>query len=266
MMIMKIPAEARTQRYWEHLVDVLVIMVVSDFKIRYKGSVLGFAWALITPLLFVLAFGFVFKTTLDVNIHRYSAFTLIGMMAYTWFQSSMLQGATSITANSSLVRRPGFPVAVLPVVSVSTNLVHFLIVIPVLSVLLAIFGHAPTFDLALLPVLLALQFLLTLGLAYMAAAVNVFFRDTGHILDVVLRVLFFLTPIFYEASRVPEKYQALYRTNPLVPLIEAYRDVFFGRSIADQQGLMMVAIESIVMVTVGHLVFRAMRFRFAEEV
>jgi len=247
-------------------VDVLVIMVVRDFKIRYQGSVLGFAWALITPLMFVVVFGFVFKTILDVDIRRYSAFTLIGMMAYTWFQMSLIQGATALTANSELVRRPGFPVAVLPAVSVSTNLIHFLIVIPMLAGFLALYGHAPTFQLALLPMLLALQFLLTLGLAYIFAAVNVFFRDAAHILDVVLRLMFFLTPIFYEASSVPAEYQALYRSNPLVPLIEAYRDVFFGRNIVDQQGLVMVAIESIVLVTAGYLAFRAISSRFAEEV
>lgn len=260
----------RSRAFWgrhrlNYLWDLLHELVVRDMKLLYKRSALGIAWTLISPLLQLAVFAFVFQSVLPVKIPRYSSFAFSGLLIWNWFQTSLFQATSLITSNRPLIRQPGFPTAILPVVTVMTGLIHFLLALPVLIIFLAIDGVEPKLVLLALPIVMALQFLLTVSFAYPLAALNVTFRDTQHTLGVVLNLLFYLSPVFYDLSSVPQKYQAFYHLNPLVTLIEAYRAVMISGAQPRWGALLALGGITAVLLPVGHQIFRRQSDRFVEE-
>ena len=248
-----------------YLMDLVRALVARDIKIRYEGTVLGFTWMLAKPFLFVGVFFFVFEVILSLDTPRFTSFTLTGMLVYTWFQSSLVGAASIVFWNRDLVRRPQFRVSVLPLIPVVSSLVHFLLSLPILIVILLLGGSEPTVALLVLPLVLLIQFVLTMGLAYLAAAASVLFRDIGHLLEVVLAAFFFVTPIFYEVSRVPAEFQTVYRLNPLVSLLESYRNPLLYGLTPDWASLTVVAVAAIVLAMTGYWLFERASPRFAEE-
>ncbi|MFL6623158.1 MAG: ABC transporter permease [Sulfurifustaceae bacterium] len=248
-----------------YMKDLLRELVVRDMKIRYEGTALGFAWMLAKPLLFVGVFFFVFQVVLALDTPRFTSFSFIGILVYTWFQSALGDASFVAFSNRELVRRPQFRVAVLPLVAVMTNMVHFLLSLPVLTVVLLLGGSEPSVALLALPLVVLIQFLLTAGLAYLTAAASVLFRDIGHLLNVVLTAFFFVCPIFYGADRVPAEFQAIYRLNPLVALLESYRNPLLHGLPPDWGSLMTVAAVAVLLAAVGYTVFERARHRFVEE-
>ena len=206
-------------------VDLLRELVARDIKVRYKRSFLGIAWTLLNPLAQMLVLSFVFTQVLPLNIPDYPAFVFTGLLAFTWFQASVLSASASVLDHGTLIRQPGFPVAILPAVPIATHLVHFLLALIVLLPFLALTGHQLTPALLLLPVLIAIQFVLSLGLGYLTAPLQVVLRDTQHTLGVIMMLGFYLTPVFYDLKAVPSEYLRLYYCNPMVTLIDAYRDI-----------------------------------------
>jgi lipopolysaccharide transport system permease protein len=151
-------------------------------------------------LLVVLYF---FGAFLKVDIPNFPASLFTGLLVYGWFQTSLNFATGAIVGSRELVKRPGVPVAALPVVSVASNLVHFLLSLPILVTLLIIDKVQFTGVVLCLPLLIVLEFVLILGLAYPVAAINVWFRDTQPVLRIDLQLLFYLTPVFYETKSVP---------------------------------------------------------------
>ncbi|NEQ25988.1 MAG: ABC transporter permease, partial [Microcoleus sp. SIO2G3] len=171
-----------------------------------------------------------------------------------------------ITGNRPLIHQPKIPIAILPVVTVTTSLIHFLLALPVLLVFLAIEGVHLTPTVLLLPILLTLQFVLTVSFAYPLAALNVTFRDTQHTLGVLLQLMFYMLPIFYDLSQVPDRFRSLYAINPIVPLLEAYRDILLRGEIPDGRTLLGLAIVAIVLLPIGYRIFKRQSHRFVEEI
>jgi lipopolysaccharide transport system permease protein len=246
--------------------DLLRELVARDLKLRYKRSVLGIAWSLVTPLSQILIFSFLFNRVLPLNIPNYTAFVFCGVLAWSWFQNSLYAAAGSIVDNRSLVRRPGFPVAVLPAVTVGTNMIQYLLALPVLLVTLLVLGGALGVTALALPLLLGLQFLLTLGLAFLIAAAHVSFRDTQHLLSIGLVLLFYMTPVFYRADLVPPEYQLIYMLNPMAHLLSAYRAILIEGVWPNVLPLAIIALVASVLLLMGYSFFRAASDRFVEEV
>lgn len=245
--------------------DLLRELVTRDLKLRYKRSVLGMAWAVITPLAQIVIFTFLFSRVMPLNIPNYTQFVFCGVLAWSWFQSSMFLAAVSIVDNRDLVRRPGFPVAVLPVVTVATNLVQYLLALPVLIIFLLRDGGGLHPTILALPLVLLVQFILTLGLSYIVAAAYVAFRDIQHILNVGLTLMFYLTPVFYTLDTVPEQYRGVYMLNPMAVLLQSYRDVIVVGVLPSLLPLALVAAASAVLLAVGYSFFRRASDRFVEE-
>ena len=171
-------------RRLRHACDLVRALVGRELKLRYKRSLLGLLWSLVTPLLQVVAFSFLFRAVLPLNVPHYPAFVLCGVLGWTWFQSSLFLASAAVVDNRELIRRPGFPTAVLPAVTVGTHLVHYLLALPVLLVFVLVDGGRFGPALLLLPLVVAVQYVLTLGLAYPIAACHVTFRDTQHLVGV----------------------------------------------------------------------------------
>ncbi|NBD17301.1 MAG: ABC transporter permease [Cyanobacteria bacterium] len=256
------------QQQWQlpYLWDLLRSLVDRNLKLMYKRSTLGIAWTLINPLLQLAVFVFVFQIILNINIPQYASYVFCGLLVWTWFQSSLFEATGVIINNQPLIRQPRFPVVILPIVVVSTGLIHFLLALPVLIIFLLIDGVQLTPWALLLPLLNLVQFLLTISIAYFLAALNVTFRDTQHTLGVVLQLLFYMTPIFYQIGNIPDQYWYAYGLNPLVHLVTSYRQILIGGTQPDWLALGMILGCCAIALPVGYRIFKRQSLRFVEEI
>jgi lipopolysaccharide transport system permease protein len=259
------PARCRLGERLAYFRDLLRELIVRDLKIRYKRSYLGIAWSLVTPIAQVLIFSFLFKRVLPLNIPNYSAFLFAGVLSWSWFVTSLSSAAGAVVGNPGLVRRPGFPVAVLPMLTVATSGVHFVLALPLLLLVTVLGGGALGSALVALPLLIAVQFFFSLSLAYLIAASNVRFRDTQHLVALLAMVAFYLTPVFYSARMVPEEYQFLYSVNPMAIILQAYRDVVIQNTWPDFNAILLVSALSALIFAGAYWFFNRMSVRFAEE-
>jgi lipopolysaccharide transport system permease protein len=159
----------------------------------------------------------------------------------------------------------GFPAAILPAITVTSHLIHFLIALPILVIALTLGGTLQSNAVLMLPLVIGLQFILTLSLAYFLATFQVIFRDTQYLLGVSLQLLFFLTPIFYDVKAIPERYQTLYQMNPMVHLIEAYRSILIRGDLPGARSLLLLGVLAITLLAGGYFMFRRASYQFVEE-
>jgi homopolymeric O-antigen transport system permease protein len=248
-----------------HAADLLRELVGRDIKVRYKRSLLGMVWTLLNPLAQLLVFAFVFRVVLPLNIPNYASFLFIGIIVWGWFQNSLYQASSSVVDNSTLIKQPGFPAAILPVVTVVTQLIHFLLATLVLLPFVAVAGVPPSVALLWLPVLVAVQFLVTLGVSYVMAALHVTFRDTQYTLGVLLMLGFYLTPIVYDSSMIPPHYRSYFALNPLLHLVDSYRAILLRGETPRLGPLALLAPASAVLAWGGYRIFKRASHRFIEE-
>ena len=248
-----------------YLRDLLRELVLRDIKVQYKSSILGVAWSLLNPLFQLLVFIFLFRVVMPLGITNYGAFAFSGMLAWSWFQLSMMQATGAITSHRELIRRPGFPAAVLPVITVATNLMHLLFALPLLLGFIFVSTGKLDVTILALPLVMTLQFILTLSLAYVLATANVLFRDTQHLVGVFLQLLFYFTPVFYSAQQVPQKYKTLYQLNPMVHIVGAYRDLLLFGKMPNLTMMLFLALAATGLLIVGYRIFMHSRDRFVEE-
>ncbi|WP_013334397.1 ABC transporter permease [Gloeothece verrucosa] len=245
--------------------DLLRELVSRDMKLLYKRSFLGIAWTLINPLLQLAVFAFVFQAVIPINIPRYASFVFTGLLSWNWFQTSLYQATGVIIANRPLVRQPGFPMAILPVVITTTGLIHFILALPVLIMFLLWDGVQLTPVAFYLPILQLIQFALTVTLSYLLAALNVTFRDTQHTLGVLLQLLFYLVPIFYDDTSV-KNIPLIYYFNPMVQMVKAYRDILMQGTQPDWTALLIMSLVIVVCLPLGLAYFRRQSLSFVEEI
>lgn len=245
--------------------DLLRELLIRDMKLRYKRSSLGIAWTLVNPLTQLLVYNFVFRVLFRVDTPNYMAYIFIGITSWNWFQSSVLESTMAILANRDLIRQPSFPSALLPNVTVGSHLIHFLLTLPILFGLVMYSGIELTASVLLLPVVIAVQYVLTLSFGLLAACIHVRFRDTQYLLGVALMLGFFLTPVLYELSIVPEQYRIFYQLNPMTHLVDAYRAILIRGAIPNLTALAGVALASALQLRLFYLLFRRVSTSFVEE-
>ncbi|MFW6068527.1 MAG: ABC transporter permease [Chloroflexota bacterium] len=248
-----------------YIPDLLRELVTREMKLRYKESLLGVAWSLLNPLLQLLVLSFVFRYVLPLEIDNYTSFLFIGLLVWNWFQTSLISATTTIVDSRSLIKRPGLPIPILPVVSVMANLLHFLLALPVLALFLLLTGVDFQGTMLLLPIVIVIQFLFTLSLAYFLATFHVSFRDTQHLVGVFLMLLFYLSPIFYEPGAIPQRFQFLYRLNPVLHLVEAYRAILMYGTQPDWTALLALLLASSLLLFLGYRLFLRASYFFVEE-
>jgi homopolymeric O-antigen transport system permease protein len=244
--------------------DLIHVLVGRDIKLRYKRSVLGVVWSLLNPVAQLLVFVFVFQRVTPLNIPSYPLFVFTGVLAWGWFSTALPGATSSITSNRELIRQPGFPAAILPMVPVLSSLVHFAIAMSLVILARVISGGLNAALLAL-PIVVALQFLVTLSLGYVTATIQVRFRDTGYIVGMLLLLGFFLTPVFYRPASFVGGFQFLYVANPMAHLITAYRDLLIEHRWPDVPKLLLVGLVATIVLWLGQRMFSRASITFVEE-
>jgi len=260
------PLSADSRRKIQRVVDLAIVLLGREIKVQYKTTALGVLWGFATPLLQLIVYSFLFKRVIALDIPDYGLFLFAGLLSWSWFHGSLDSATRSITDQGDLVRQPGFPVMVLPVVSVAVHLVNLLLALPLFFVFVAVTGPSLHATVLFLPLLLVLQFVFILGPAYLVGACNARFRDTARIAQVLLQLLLFLTPVFYAVKNVPEAVRPLYRLNPMATLVDAYRDVLlFGRA-PDWTSLGVMFVISCLLLWIGYRAFEHMKNGFVEDI
>lgn len=245
--------------------DLLRVLIVRDLKLRYKRSVLGPTWSLLNPLAYLLVLQFVFGHLMPLGIPRYPSFLFTGLLIWGWFSSSLTWSATALADHRDLIQQPGFPPAILLPVRVLSDLIHFLLALPFLFLLLYFGGSSLRLAALALPLLIGLQFLLTLGPSYIVAAFHARYQDTQYLLGILLQLLFFLTPIFYDVDTIPDRYRPVYELNPLGHLIGAYRAVLLHGALPDPASLGLLIGVSAALLLLGGWLFMRAQSRVLEE-
>lgn len=245
-------------------------LVVRELKARYRGSVLGYLWSFINPLLLLLIYSFVFTIVIpnrDPLAQPYALFMFCGILPWTWFSASLSEASNSLIANGNLIKKVLFPAEVLPIVSVLANMVHFFLGLPILAAFL-IWYQRPIDAVQLLwfPVVVFVQLLFTTGLALILAALTVHFRDIKDILANLLTLWFFATPIIYTWMMMRE-YIGYLNWNPFTHLAISYQEIlFFDGPFGHWKWLMAIGVFSVALCLAGYWLFDRLRDSYAEVV
>lgn len=250
--------------------ELLKNLILKNLKIRYQGSFFGFAWSMLDPLLMTLTFIFVFKVVLNTGIPDYAAYLLCGIFPWSFMASSLNNSAFSITSNGNLINKVYFPTELLPLASVLSNAVHFVISILILLPILLLLKIHLSLLLLFLPLIILVQSIFIIGLALLIACGNVFFRDTPFILAAVLQAWFFLTPIFYDIGRFsgvasPGILRSIPIINPMAAFLLFYRDILMYDKIPPIPLFIVTLATSLIVLAVCYVIFNVFKDRFAEE-
>lgn len=246
--------------------ELIKNLVISDLKTKYSSSILGFAWSMLNPLLMMLVLYFVFSNVFKYTQDYFALYLLIGITSWRFFALGTSVAMSSIVGKASLVTKIFIPREILPLSVVLSALVSSLLEFLVLIPLLLIFGVKPSFMILLFPLLHILYFPIVYGIALALASLYVYYRDLNQIWDVLIQIGFFLSPIVYPLSLIPEKYIFYYKLNPITGLIEMYRDVLLYNKLPELMDLGIVILYGIVLLILGSLLFRKLSSKFAEEI
>jgi ABC-type polysaccharide/polyol phosphate export permease len=246
-------------------------LVARDLKARYRGSVLGFFWSFVNPLLLLSIYTFVFTVVMPGargDLEPYSLFMFCGLLPWTWFSSAVLESATVLVAGGNLIRKVLFPAEILPIVTVLAGFVHFCLGLLIVAGAIVYFQVAVSLqELLWLPLIILVQLILTLGLALIVSVITVHFRDMRDLLGNLLQLLFFATPILYPLSAVPANLQPVMKLNPFTHLALAYQDVLFTPGpFTEARNLLLVGAIALVLLFVGLAIFDRLRDTLPEAV
>ena len=214
--------------------ELLKHLVAKDLKLKYRGSVLGFLWSLLNPLMMIGVYTLAFRYIMNVQTEGFVFYLLLGILAWTFFVGSVMMSTGAIIDNAGLVKSVFFPRAILPVATVLFNFAQYLLTaIVFIPVMMAINHVTPAWPMVAYPVLLGLQLLFTVGVGLLVATGTAFFRDFRHFLEIALSALFWLTPILYPLERVPEPLRPVIRLSPMAPFVTGYHEMFVDRQWPD---------------------------------
>lgn len=241
-------------------------LIQRDLRGRYKGSVLGFAWTFLNPLLQLGVYTVVFSVIMRAGIKDYYLFLFVALIPWLFFSSSLTGGASCILAQKEMVKKIYFPREVLPISLVTCQLINMFFSFIVIFAVLIISGKGINLFviLYLIPVVLV-EYMLALGISFISSAITVYLRDLEHILGIVAMAWQFLTPVMYSIDMVPEKIRFLFYLNPMSSIIIAYRDILYYKQAPQLSTLLLAVGLGLSLLIIGWFLFAKMEKHFAEE-
>jgi ABC-type polysaccharide/polyol phosphate export permease len=242
--------------FWKFRV-LLKHLVLRDVKVKYQRSVLGFVWTLLNPMFTLLVLWLVFTHVMRVDMARYWAFLVSGYFVWNCTSQCLNASTKILDEHASLSRNVMFPSGILVLSSLLSKTIEFLIELTLVVVLLVVAHHGrlPA-SFALLPVAIVLQLAITAGLMYPLAVVSVFFRDVQHALPILVTTLFYVTPVFYPATMIPEQARGLFLLNPLAWMLMVYHSILYDGRMPEPWLLGGLAAAAAVLFTIGYLIFK----------
>lgn len=260
---------------WQYR-ELLYNLILRDLKVRYKNSFLGIIWSWLNPLLMMLVFTLVFNVLRGSAIPNFHIFVLSALLPWNYFSGAVMGGISSIVGNGHLIKKVYFPREVLPLGVVLSNLVNFVIALPVLFILTWLSGIPLTGWVLLLPLPILVGTIFAIGMVFFLSTMEVFYRDTHMIMDVAIMAWFFVTPIFYPVEQLPAQAHLfgvafdprlwLFRLNPMASIINTYQDLIYRGAATAPDFLLRTAVTACLFMIFGYGFFLRFSKRFGEEV
>ena len=227
--------------------ELLKTNVKKEIRGKYKGSFLGVLWSFINPLLQVLVYAIVFPFIMRSSPDHFIVYLVIGIIPWNFFITCMNQGMITVRMNAGIIKKVYFPREILPLSVTLSGLVNFFISCIVI-------------------ILFCIQFLFTSGLVFAFSAINIYIKDTEYIIQFFINLLFYATPILYEATLLPERIRWVLYLNPLTHLIETYRDLFMYHTLPSLTSVGYLIFITLIVLFIGYAIFKKLEKGFAEEV
>lgn len=249
--------------------ELLKSNVKKEIRGKYKGSFLGILWSFVNPLLMTLVYAIVFPYLLrGSQYEHYTTFLIIGILCWNWFTVSIAQGTFTIIGNGGIIKKVYFPREILPISVVTSGLVNYLISCLIIAIFLIFSGIGFSWHLVFLPIVIIIQYLLTLGIVFITSSINVYIRDLEYIVNFIIQMLFYGTPILYTIEMfkdAPAIVYTLINLNPMATIVNSYRDILYWHTVPNIESLAIVFAFSIMLCIVGYLIFKKLSKGFAEE-
>lgn len=239
--------------------------ITKDVGGKYKHSFLGVLWSFINPLLQIAVYALVFQVILKSNIPNYTVYLCCGLIPWQYFSSVVIRGASVMVDNGNIIKKVYFPREILPISVVTSEGVNFLISTTIIIGFVIFGGIGLSFNALWYFLILAIQYVVSVGVALITSSLTVYFRDLLHLLGVFMQLLFYATPIVYSMDAVPASFKWLLRLNPMSYLIDGYRAIFYNKTAPNFQGLLIALAMGIVLCIIGYFIFKKLEKRFAEE-
>jgi lipopolysaccharide transport system permease protein len=244
--------------------DLLLVLLRKELIVRYKGSLLGFLWSVLNPLASAYIFYLVFGVYMRFNVPHFLVALLAALFPWQWFTNCVGEGPHTFLANPTLVKKIAFPRQAIPLVMNLQHMVHFFLALPVYLCFMLADGLYPGWIwLGGIPLLAALTLASIYGLCLLFGSINLFFKDIGNLVSILLQIAFFAAPIMYTLSIVPPEYHWCFKANPLAPLFICWRSLLMDNAF-NTDFLPFAAGYALLFLLIGGLVFRLLQRRFAE--
>ncbi len=259
MRLMKVFKELYNYR------ELLKTNIKKEVRGKYKGSWLGIIWTFLNPLLMLAVYALVFPYILRVKVENYTIFMIVALIPWNFFTTAIQSGTGSVVANGNILKKVYFPREIIPISITTSQLVNFLITCIIMFIFILFSGVGFSIHIFLMPLLILIQYIITLALTFILSALTVFVRDVDHFVSVALTLGFYATPIVYQASMLPEKFQWILKINPLAQLIEAYRAILYYHELPNFVSIGIWGLLSVLFLIVGYIVFKNLEKSFVEE-
>lgn len=259
-------------RRWLQQRHSIKYLVLRDLKGRYAGSMMGFFWTVVNPIITLLVFTFLFSIVLKVRFGpeggtaNFALYLFCGLLPWLAFQEAVVRSTTVIIDNANLVKKVVFPPKVLPIYLAISSFIIELVGLGILVAAALLLTGKLSIYIVFFPLLALLQLVFTLGVSWILACINVFFRDVAHIVGVFLTVWMYSTPIVYPAEIVPPNFKALMAINPMSHLVVSYRDIFLNGKPPEAVGMIILAAAAVAAFAAGYKIFTAAAPTFSDHI
>ena len=246
--------------------EMIFSLVRKDLRGRYKGSVLGFLWTFINPLLQLMVFTLVFSVIMRAGYDQYYLFLFVALVPWMFFASSVQDGSTAILREKDMINKIYFPREVMPIATVTSGFVNMLLTFIVIFIVLIISGKGLNpLALLCLPFVMIVEYILCLGIALIVAALTVYFRDLQYILGILTMAMQYMTPVMYGSEMVPDWALPIFKANPMTPITEMYRQILYYKCVPEMLSLLYVLAIGVVFIVIGFFCFNKLQKGFAEN-
>lgn len=245
--------------------ELLKTNVKKEIRGKYKGSWLGIIWTFLNPLLMLAVYAFVFPYILRVDVDNYTIFMIVALIPWNYFTTAVISGTSCINVNGMILKKVYFPREIIPLSVTISQTVNFLITCLIMFIFIIFSGVGFSTHLLLFPLLVLIQFILTLGINFILSSVTVFIHDIAHFVQIAMTLGFYATPVVYLSSMLPAKFQWVMNINPMAVLVEAYRAVLYSHTMPNMTLLGIWGVLSVVILVLGYMLFKKLEKTFVEE-
>ena len=245
--------------------ELLKTSVKKEVRGKYKNSFLGVIWSFLNPLLQIAVYAIVFPLILRNNQENYVIFLCCGLIPWTFFATSINRSAFSFIENGNILKKVYFPREIIPISVVTSEAINFMISTLIILGFVIFGGLGISKYIVFYPLVLLVQYFVVLSISIIIASICVYLRDLQHFIGVALQLLFYVAPVVYSPNMIPEKFQWVLKINPMTYIINAYRDIFYNKTMLEIKPLMTVFVLAIIAFGIGYFIFSILQKGFAEQ-